>query len=110
RYATFASNSPTASPFYPLSLHDALPILACPVAPRDKDHRGPDPPQRDAGPAPVKEATRRLRRWPKRPSLTGVCAGRHRTTAGRRSEGDTSELQSREKLVCRHLPEKKQER
>src|SRR5204862_3969463 len=64
--------------FYTLSLHDALPISA-----------------RIA--APIRDRTSRAHRR----------AVRSRTTAARRSEEHTSELQSRRDLVCRLLLEKK---
>src|SRR5436309_15042536 len=75
---------------YTLSLHDALPIyspeLSGQCLPRAEHHRP----------------------WPgsdgRRPGLQG---GRPRLRAELRSEEHTSELQSRENLVCRLLLEKK---
>src|SRR5690606_41549427 len=84
---------------YPLSLHDALPI----------SRSGELPPFR----------RRRLRRFegPREPQVpggddddhqSGAAAGRQRRVRLRpRSEEHTSELQSRENLVCRLLLEKK---
>src|SRR5690606_42119660 len=72
----------TASPeVYPLSLHDALPI--------SPDARIPDC-------------------WSRSPTACGYRAGPNRAAvSGCRSEEHTSELQSRENLVCRLLLEKK---
>src|SRR5207302_11193328 len=82
----FFFNDPPPTEIYTLSLHDALPIFRLHAAPAD-----------DAG------RRRRL-----------ACAGRlsrlgqlHRLP---RSEEHTSELQSRENLVCRLLLEKKKKK
>src|SRR3712207_7768634 len=70
----------------PLSLHDALPIL--PREPAHPLHPEPD----DRGTRPLRELHR----------------GRHaRRARPPRSEEHTSELQSRQYLVCRLLLEKK---
>src|SRR5690606_41159489 len=82
-----------------LSLHDALPICG---ARRTRPARGSRP-----GPPPAARPARR-RQGPR-------AAGRRRAhrdadrrrTRSRRSEEHTSELQSRENLVCRLLLEKK---
>src|SRR3712207_7281480 len=90
----------TATPeIYTLSLHDALPICtAGPSAARRQaraadpsapDHRTPHGAVQDAG-----------------ASLLCYRRGRHE----RRSEEHTSELQSRQYLVCRLLLEKKTEK
>src|SRR5690606_39889110 len=87
----FSRNHPPTPDIYTLSLHDALPI---------------SPRRRVPG------------RVPHRPGARGGCRGRRRAredeprrTSGLaerlRSEEHTSELQSREKLVCRLLLEKK---
>src|SRR5690606_41726298 len=97
----FSFKNPPPPPLSPLSLHDALPIL----------------------PRWLPAGTRRLRhrRWRQgsyryravAPGATRRAAAQHRldrqrrTDAGRRSEEHTSELQSRENLVCRLLLEKK---
>src|SRR5690606_41825426 len=81
------------------SLHDALPISPAPAA------GNPEPGQRAGEPAPphVDHAARRYARhrsgWPGVPGRSGG--------PDRRSEEHTSELQSRENLVCRLLLEKK---
>src|SRR5690606_42008472 len=95
RLFLFFLHAPATSEIYTLSLHDALPIW-----PR---RCGDDRPRRDA-------RCRHLRR-----SGTGSEGRRQRTAAGTRggrggrlrSEEHTSELQSRENLVCRLLLEKK---
>src|SRR5690606_42135755 len=88
------------SEIYTLSLHDALPISgrAC------IRHRWPDLRLRPRHP--------RGRPWPlaavqHRPRHPDVCAGGVSGDSGPRSEEHTSELQSRENLVCRLLLEKK---
>src|SRR5690606_40909768 len=91
------SNAPAAIAIYALSLHDALPISRSRLGDRERPHglrpRGAElPPQ---GPLPDADAER--------------AAGRSRRPRGR-SEEHTSELQSRENLVCRLLLEKKKER
>src|SRR5690606_40154723 len=91
----FLSRAPSTVP-YPLSLHDALPIS------------GPFPRSRRPGPGST------AGRW------RGPCAGwgwacsgtggaRSGGSGRRRSEEHTSELQSRENLVCRLLLEKKKQ-
>src|SRR5690606_42023145 len=84
----FFLNGPAASCFYPLSLHDALPIYH-PAGGAGRRRRG------RLGPALRCPAV--LRRPARR--VHGGAAGR--------SEEHTSELQSRENLVCRLLLEKK---
>src|SRR5690606_41968585 len=99
---------PRASPteFSPLSLHDALPISV--------EHHTEGPPPRwpfalglgGAVPRGVRDRTRaegaEARGWGRRPAPSGLQAAR--------SEEHTSELQSRENLVCRLLLEKKKYR
>src|SRR5690606_41670888 len=95
---------------YTLSLHDALPIFAAlarspPLPRREADRGAPESVRSVRHPLPhrswaVGEASRascRLHRPP--------CPGRLARTIGR-SEEHTSELQSRENLVCRLLLEK----
>src|SRR5690606_41057588 len=90
--------------FFTPPLHDALPIW----------------PSIGAGAVRIRSAVRRraVRAWPvrrgSRRSRTGRCAGRSARrppapapSTAPRSEEHTSELQSREKLVCRLLLEKK---
>src|SRR3712207_7558305 len=93
----FFFNDTATTEIYTLSLHDALPI--CRAARR--------PPRRSRRPAP--RAACPGRRGP--PRAPG--AGRRSSTdpsAPRRSEEHTSELQSRQYLVCRLLLEKKKKR
>src|SRR3712207_9330187 len=82
----FFFNDTATTEIYTLSLHDALPIC---TAPRDGSsgavHRG--------GHLQLSADGGRLRR--------------HGAPVGRRSEEHTSELQSRQYLVCRLLLEKK---
>src|SRR5690606_41954579 len=77
---SFFFNGTPPTEIYTLSLHDALPILPLPRARDRPGHPGP------------------VRRRPRR--------ARVRRGEGR-SEEHTSELQSRENLVCRLLLEKK---
>src|SRR3712207_8023114 len=95
----FFFNDTATTEIYTLSLHDALPISAparrAAAAPgaRLVRHGAREVADQDRGPRPA------LRRIPER----------HRLPAqgGRRSEEHTSELQSRQYLVCRLLLEKK---
>src|SRR3712207_8633500 len=85
----FFFNDTATTEIYTLSLHDALPISD---AARRADHpRGPQP--RRAAPDAAAAGTPRAARRPPRRRL--------------RSEEHTSELQSRQYLVCRLLLEKK---
>src|SRR3712207_7972913 len=95
-YSFFFFNDTATTEIYTLSLHDALPIYG-------RAHR----PARRAGaspaPAPVPEAGRsRARLVDDRRRCT-----RRPVRGERRSEEHTSELQSRQYLVCRLLLEKK---
>src|SRR5690606_41402549 len=86
----FSFNAPATTAIYTLSLHDALPIY---------------PHRVRAGRAPVPHrATRPGRRRGVEGAGHGVAPGLPRRV---RSEEHTSELQSRENLVCRLLLEKK---
>src|SRR5690606_40822019 len=97
-------NPSATSPFSPLSLHDALPILR-PLPRLRADHaaellRQPAPdhgPAADHDPAPAR---------PHHQHQLDRRAGQ--LAAVLRSEEHTSELQSRENLVCRLLLEKKE--
>src|SRR5690606_41295047 len=95
----FFSVAPPSTSTYTLSLHDALPISSRPR---------------------TRSTTKAPSRCPKRSSTGSCCGSRSATRAGRgswrcwigstasiRSEEHTSELQSRENLVCRLLLEKK---
>src|SRR5207302_10337977 len=90
--------TPTSTPAtYTLSLHDALPISAArrPPRPRPTEPRCFKPPSAAAATAARRSPTAPCRTWarPRR----------------QRSEEHTSELQSRENLVCRLLLEKKKQ-
>src|SRR5690606_41780540 len=94
---------------YPLSLHDALPISPCRLSP-------------GRWPCGMKGQAAIASAWPKTPTIwderwawdrknSGNSTGRVCSmTWARRSEEHTSELQSRENLVCRLLLEKKKKR
>src|SRR3712207_9499824 len=84
----FFFNDTATTEIYTLSLHDALPIYA--LAPPEREERGE---QQDVD-GEVDEAR-------------GEQRDGHGREAVRRSEEHTSELQSRQYLVCRLLLEKK---
>src|SRR3712207_8316995 len=86
-------NDTATTEIYTLSLHDALPIF------------------RHARPRSGRSSVR-VRRPVHRAGRAHVAPplGAHAREAGRRSEEHTSELQSRQYLVCRLLLEKKQEK
>src|SRR5690606_41410087 len=90
----FLTHTPTTE-IYPLSLHDALPIW----------------PPRPAAPAPLPGAAASARRrrlgHPPPPRGRPAVVQVNLVQRGLRSEEHTSELQSRENLVCRLLLEKK---
>src|SRR3712207_9025298 len=92
----FFFNDTASTEISPLSLHDALPNAA-----RDaQEHR----PERRARPD-LRDARAAARRRPGRGQRGTRKGGRRH--AGARSEEHTSELQSRQYLVCRLLLEKK---
>src|SRR3712207_9527437 len=100
-FVFFFFNDTATTEIYTLSLHDALPILVRVVAPaRGDDRVGPDRAGllgRDLGVGVGHGEDNRL--------------VRHRADhLGRRSEEHTSELQSRQYLVCRLLLEKKKKK
>src|SRR3712207_7433102 len=84
----FFFNDTATTEIYTLSLHDALPISKHPVPPISRD--GPSE-SHQPGPA--------MSRWAQDRSATNCSRNR--------SEEHTSELQSRQYLVCRLLLEKK---
>src|SRR5690606_41375097 len=89
-----------------LSLHDALPISAS----RRRDARRLRAPARaraGAVPAPGHRAHPHPRRLHVARAAPRAARSGNRAAAPRRSEEHTSELQSRENLVCRLLLEKK---
>src|SRR5690606_41203310 len=94
------STAAAPSAVYPLSLHDALPISVASGPPADCDR---PPVRRD----------RCLQRWSadSAPGSGRAAAPAPRVQSGPapESEEHTSELQSRENLVCRLLLEKKKE-
>src|SRR3712207_7854095 len=94
----FFFNDTATTEIYTLSLHDALPICRPPPRARAPVLSAPD--QSSAG-------------WGSAVRAAGDRAGRgrcRRRPAGmRRSEEHTSELQSRQYLVCRLLLEKKKQ-
>src|SRR3712207_8537423 len=100
----FFFNDTATTEIYTLSLHDALPISA---------RRSRAPPR--GSPRAPRSARTARRRYPRvernpraSPPTPGAPAGRARgPPPARRSEEHTSELQSRQYLVCRLLLEKK---
>src|SRR3712207_7847029 len=97
---SFFFNDTATTEIYTLSLHDALPILA-----------------RSKWVTPRSNARRRIARWTSSDRSSPKFCHSPRDRAGslspvrpqkRRSEEHTSELQSRQYLVCRLLLEKKQ--
>src|SRR5690606_39620786 len=94
--------APATPEFYTLSLHDALPISGDPSAYRL--HAVQDP----AGPVCHRRGGRSAHRLGsfRRVLIHNRTGARHLRRTGR-SEEHTSELQSRENLVCRLLLEKK---
>src|SRR5690606_41734789 len=99
-----------ATETYPLSLHDALPISPPTAGGRRTPRSGRSPSGSAAGSAPFSTAPRRRRSWTRNgltPPATTPRTGAPCWTTARRSEEHTSELQSRENLVCRLLLEKK---
>src|SRR3712207_8787231 len=89
----FFFNDTATTEIYTLSLHDALPISG-----------------RRRSPTSRPERPKRRRSWPRRRSpgpWSSSPAGRSGSSRRSRSEEHTSELQSRQYLVCRLLLEKK---
>src|SRR3712207_7110123 len=98
----FFFNDTATTEIYTLSLHDALPISSHAASPRSGDGRdrpGHGCPRRR--PAPRRGIRPRVARAPRRP---------RGARPPRRSEEHTSELQSRQYLVCRLLLEKKKKK
>src|SRR3712207_7112285 len=96
----FFFNDTATTEIYTLSLHDALPISGRP-------HRSPS-----KGDEPMRRSARRQRRAIKEMTEMLSFRGLQRLRSPRalpwsRSEEHTSELQSRQYLVCRLLLEKK---
>src|SRR3712207_8813798 len=101
----FFFNDTATTEIYTLSLHDALPIYPHPLRARSR----PQPAVADRPGDPV---DRRPARHPDRPrpAVPGRPGGRVPRPPAPRSEEHTSELQSRQYLVCRLLLEKKKKR
>src|SRR3712207_8237273 len=93
----FFFNDTATTEIYTLSLHDALPISPGRAPCRPGRSRG-----RPRAPAPACGSPRAQRRSRGGGSASSTAAG-----CPRRSEEHTSELQSRQYLVCRLLLEKK---
>src|SRR5690606_39392641 len=102
-YRTVALNATVTTASYTLSLHDALPIYRADALAHPAPHA--------ASLAAVRRRREHGRRAPARAHREGARGGRAVREAHRRprsrSEEHTSELQSRENLVCRLLLEKK---
>src|SRR3712207_8818094 len=94
QYCIFFFNDTATTEIYTLSLHDALPI--CQVG------EAHDPGSDLAVAHPGRHG-----RGGQAHDLLGLADGAHLLRAGLRSEEHTSELQSRQYLVCRLLLEKK---
>src|SRR5690606_42019630 len=103
-----ATTGSVSARIYPLSLHDALPIYRDP--PPRRRRFGGHGHRRRAGSVPGQRGSGRSAAPAGRSAgVNGSprSGGRHLCTAAARSEEHTSELQSRENLVCRLLLEKK---
>src|SRR5690606_40782844 len=95
--------APATPETHTLSLHDALPISPTPRPERAPRTR---PPRRSAG-CGVRLRPARACRDRRPPPRRDIAFAPPRCGRPRRSEEHTSELQSRENLVCRLLLEKK---
>src|SRR3712207_7081401 len=93
----FFFNDTATTEIYTLSLHDALPIWAIETAP---------PPAVSVSSPCSASHVRRATSWVL-PSCGDASVVPSRSSADSRSEEHTSELQSRQYLVCRLLLEKK---
>src|SRR5690606_41916545 len=94
----------------PLSLHDALPISCCCIARRDRGGSEGNSVSRNIVLTFCANRRQANGLWPLEASMNREtsphAAGSARYTWNSRSEEHTSELQSREKLVCRLLLDK----
>src|SRR5258707_13822671 len=97
----FFFNDTATTEIYTLSLHDALPICALPLGLERREH------ERRGHQRPVD--ARRLRMVRRTPHAVVDANRRRDVTTRQRSEEHTSELQSRQYLVCRLLLEKKKD-
>src|SRR3712207_7428969 len=100
----FFFNDTATTEIYTLSLHDALPIWGGDDRPRagQRAHGGPHAARQAVRGRPRPARPDRPRLPPRGPQRAGAGAGH-----ADRSEEHTSELQSRQYLVCRLLLEKK---
>src|SRR5690606_41934043 len=98
----FSFNSPPTPEIYPLSLHDALPICVRSVRGTSLRARPVRILTRYHSPRPETMDRRSFIRYGASGALTASISAN-----ALRSEEHTSELQSRENLVCRLLLEKK---
>src|SRR5690606_40679709 len=106
----FSSTAPSPTELYPLSLHDALPIYPRWLAAALAAHRVATRSSPDLGRlSPVGRgcAARLVRPRPPAPRWCPRWGSTGPRPRDARSEEHTSELQSRENLVCRLLLEKK---
>src|SRR3712207_7869519 len=99
----FFFNDTATTEIYTLSLHDALPILPDPARAYGADHRV----NHVAAALRAEEARAPLRDREILAVALGLLAGVDIDDVPARSEEHTSELQSRQYLVCRLLLEKK---
>src|SRR5690606_41955563 len=100
-FPAFFFHGPPTSESSPLSLHDALPISSSRGALSSSSADG------SLGGAGKVEAAAGLCSWPASSSSSSSAASSGSRMRCVRSEEHTSELQSRENLVCRLLLEKK---
>src|SRR3712207_8881378 len=104
-FVFFFLNDPATTEIYPLPLHDALPIWGGPCDPRRRDagkSKGGAAAERPAGTAAHCKPP-----WQGQLSRPGRVHAPGPAPVHIRSEEHTSELQSRQYLVCRLLLEKK---
>src|SRR5690606_41545754 len=95
-FSIFFFYHPSTTHIYTLSLHDALPI---------SKEKAPKPPKEDGRLKQMYRVFQMTRRYD--PNSVWWMAGAFAIPVILRSEEHTSELQSRENLVCRLLLEKK---
>src|SRR5690606_41640469 len=99
----FSPPTPPTPETYTLSLHDALPIFWSPTT----LHGRSGPSSTSDCPAPLKMGNCASRISSRKPCTSISVTSSPKSPASMRSEEHTSELQSRENLVCRLLLEKK---
>src|SRR3712207_7560698 len=100
----FFFNDTATTEIYTLSLHDALPISqACSTTSGSCTHRCPRLDSAATSPAGSRSTCAAVA------ARTARATGRSRSRCTSRSEEHTSELQSRQYLVCRLLLEKKKQ-